>query len=86
MENFEELRKKYNCFVFDDYKIMQEDNDTIAITFYFEILGLKKFKPTIEISKLDIDFDKINTKTLKAIAFNVLLESSMSKENTYRMW
>ena len=29
MENFEELRKKYNCFVFDDYKIMQEDNDTI---------------------------------------------------------
>ena len=71
MENFEELRKKYNCFVFDDYKIMQEDNDTIAITFYFEILGLKKFKPTIEISKLDIDFDKINTKTLKAIAFNM---------------
>ena len=71
MEDFEELRKKYNCFIFDDYKIMQEDNDTIEITFYFEILGLKKFKPTIEISKLDIDFDKINTKTLKAIAFNM---------------
>ena len=71
MKNFEELRKKYNCFIFDDYKIMQEDNDTIEITFYFEILGLKKFKPTIEISKLDIDFDKINTKTLKAIAFNM---------------
>ena len=71
MEDFEKLRKKYNCFIFDDYKIMQEDNDTIEITFYFEILGLKKFKPTIEISKLDIDFDKINTKTLKAIAFNM---------------
>ena len=71
MENFEELRKKYNCFIFDDYKIIQEDNDTIEITFYFEIFGLKKFKPIIKISKLDIDFDKINTKTLKAIAFNM---------------
>ena len=29
MENFEELRKKYNCFIFDGYKIIQEDNDTI---------------------------------------------------------
>lgn len=41
MEKFEELRKKYNCFIFDDYKIIQEDNDTIEITFYFEIFGLK---------------------------------------------
>ena len=32
MEDFEKLRKKYNCFIFDDYKIMQEDNDTIERT------------------------------------------------------
>lgn len=69
MENFNELRKKYTSFIFDDYKIIEEDKDTIAITFYFEIMGLKKFKPTIEISKLNIDFDHINIKTLKAIVF-----------------
>ena len=65
MENFEELRKKYKCFIFDDYKIIEGNNDTITITFYFEIMGLKKFTPTIEISKLNIDFDHINIKTLK---------------------
>lgn len=71
MEKFDELRKKYKSFIFDDYKIIEEDNNTIAITFYFEIMGLKKFRPKIEISKLNIDFDHINIKTLKAIVFYI---------------
>lgn len=78
MESFEELRKKYTSFIFDDYKIIQKDNETIEITFFFEIMGLKKFRPKIEISKIGIDFDHINTKTLKAIVFNMGLVELIS--------
>ena len=78
MESFDELRKKYTSFIFDDYKIIQKDNETIEITFFFEIMGLKKFRPKIEISKIGIDFDHINTKTLKAIVFNMGLVELIS--------
>ena len=69
MGKFEELRNKYKTFIFEDYKIIEGDNDTIKITFYFEIPRYKKFRPTLEISKLNIDFDHINIKTLKNIVF-----------------
>lgn len=78
MGKFEELRNKYKTFIFEDYKIIEGDNDTIKITFYFEIPRYKKFKPTLEISKLNIDFDHISIKTLKNIVFNIGMIELMS--------
>ena len=47
---FEELRSKYQEFIYDRYEI--EDNaDTIKITYYFEIPGLTTFTPSYEIKK-----------------------------------
>ena len=47
---FDELRSKYNEFIYDKYEI-EDLSDTIKITYYFEIPGLKKFTPSYEIKK-----------------------------------
>ena len=59
---FEELRSKYTEFIYDKYKIEDLEN-SIKITYYFEIPGLTSFRPTYEIDKKFIkneinNFDK----------------------------
>ena len=48
--NFEELRSKYQEFIYDKYEI-EDNQDTVKITYYFEIPGLTTFTPSYEIKK-----------------------------------
>ena len=48
--DFNELRKKYNDFIYHKYEVI-EDNDNLNITYYFEIPGLTEFNPKIIINK-----------------------------------
>ena len=52
---FETLRKEYPKFIYNDYKIMDE-NDKICIEYDFEIEGLTKFNPRVEILKKEFCF------------------------------
>lgn len=47
---FEELRNKYNEFIYDKYEITESDNEVI-ITYFFEIPGLTSFRPSYKIAK-----------------------------------
>ena len=47
---FEELRNKYNEFIYDRYEIKENESD-IEITYYFEIPGLTTFTPSYQIDK-----------------------------------
>ena len=49
-QKFLELREKYKTFIYDKYEI-EDDEDSIKITYYFEIENLQKFNPTIRLSK-----------------------------------
>ena len=48
--NYNELRDKYNTFIYDRYEITEDENK-INITYYFEIPGLAAFNPKYEIDK-----------------------------------
>ena len=48
--NFEELRSKYQEFIYDKYEI-EDNQDTVKITYYFEIPGLTTFTPSYDIKK-----------------------------------
>ena len=47
---FKELREKYTDFIYEKYEI-EELEDILRITYYFEIPGLAKFTPQYEINK-----------------------------------
>lgn len=70
MQDFNFLRKTYKEFIYNDYKIFEEENN-IIIKYYFEIPNLTKFEPTIKIMKKDIKFNPINTDFIKNIVFNI---------------
>ena len=50
---FNELREKYQEFVFKDYSIKENENE-IILEYEFEITGCTKFKQTIKILKKNI--------------------------------
>jgi len=50
MDKYNELRNKYPNFIFDNYEII-DNVDNYKILYNFEIEGLEKFSPSIEISK-----------------------------------
>lgn len=70
---YEELREKYDTFVYDSYNI-ENLEDKIVITYNFEIVGLEKFSPKITVPKKDIknynDAD-INSDIFKNLVFNI---------------
>ena len=63
---FEKLRSKYPKFIYNSYKIWDEE-DKICIEYDFEIEGLTNFMPRIEILKKDFCFkDNHSTLDLKS--------------------
>ena len=75
--NINELRKEYPIFYYNSYKITDE-NDCIKIEFEFEITGLGKFTPKIEILKKDFKFKDINSNIVKNMVFNLGMVESIS--------
>lgn len=68
--NFEELRNKYNEFIYKDYKVL-EDKDKIKLEYFFEIPNLTSFNPCIEIEKRNINFKEVDTDFVKNLVFNI---------------
>lgn len=74
---FETLRKGYPKFIYNDYKIWDEDNK-ICIEYDFEIEGLTKFNPRVEILKKEFCFKDINSNKVKNIVFNLGMVEAIS--------
>lgn len=67
MDKFNELRSKYENFIFDSFSIEELEN-SYKITYNFEIEGLTKFNPYIEIDKKYLN--KIND-SVKYFLFHI---------------
>lgn len=74
---FLKLREKYPNFIYKDYKI-NEDVENVIIEYYFEIEGLAKFNPKIEILKKNFEFKSIDTDIVKNIVFNIGMIEAIS--------
>ncbi len=75
--DFCEVREKYPKFIYNDYKITEEE-DRIVIEYHFEIENLTKFNPRIEILKKNFKFNKINSNEVKNIVFNLGMVEAIS--------
>ena len=74
---FDVLRKKYPKFIYNNYKIWDENN-RICIEYDFEIENLTKFNPRIEILKKEFEFKDINSNKVKNIVFNLGMIEAIS--------
>ena len=72
-----DLKDKYSRFIYDKYEIKEEDN-IYKITYYFEIEGLAKFNPSLEINKKDIVNKNINHDFLNDLVFHIGLVELIS--------
>lgn len=75
--DFCEVRKKYPNYIYNSYKI-SELEDKIVIEYDFEIEGLTKFNPRIEILKKNFKFKDINSNLVKNIVFYLGMIESIS--------
>ena len=55
--SFEELRIKYPKFIYEDFKVEEIDNELVC-TFYFNIPGLTTFEPVVKFPIERKDYDK----------------------------
>jgi hypothetical protein len=76
-DKFNELREKYPEFIYEKYTI-EEDNDNLNITYYFNIPGLSEFTPKIIIPKLPLDKNNVNNKFMEYLVFHVGLVELVS--------
>lgn len=67
---FQELRKKYDKFIYEKYEII-ENNDNYEIIFYFDIPNLTKFTPKLIINKNNLTNTNINDNFLEYLVFNI---------------
>ena len=54
MDKYNELRNKYDTFIYDSYDIEELENTT-KITYNFIVPSLTQYKPTLEVKKFKID-------------------------------
>lgn len=54
MDKYNELRNKYDTFIYDSYE-MEELENTTKITYNFIVPSLTQYKPTLEVKKFKID-------------------------------
>lgn len=54
MDKYNELRNKYDTFIYDSYEIEELENTT-KITYNFVVPSLTQYKPTLEVKKFKID-------------------------------
>ena len=74
---FQELREKYNSFIYDSYNIIENEKEYI-INYKFIIPGLTEFKPEIKINKINITNDKIDKDIFKQLVFHIGLVELIS--------
>ena len=67
---FLELRKNYPTIIYEKYDV-EENNEELLITYYFNIPTLTIFKPTLRISKQNIINTNINIKYRDYLIFHI---------------
>lgn len=67
---FLSLREKYPTIIYEKYDI-EENNENILITYYFNIPSLVEFRPTLTISKKNITNHNINIKYRDYLIFHI---------------
>lgn len=74
---FQELREKYDKFIYEKYEI-NTDWEFFNITYFFEIPNLSKFTPTIKIDKKNIKNQNIDEDFLNNLVFHIWLVELIS--------
>ena len=74
---FEELRKKYEKFIYEKYEI-NDTWDWWNITYFFSIPGLAEFRPTIQIDKKNIKNQNIDKDFVNYLVFHIGLVELIS--------
>ncbi|MCI9365870.1 MAG: hypothetical protein HFJ54_04690 [Clostridia bacterium] len=67
---FKELREKYPEFIYEDYKI-EENEKEICIKYIFNILNLRQFVPIIKIPKKEFKIKDISTNKIRNMIFHI---------------
>ena len=68
---------EYPNFIYNNYKIF-EDAEKIYFEYDFEIEGLSKFTPKLEILKKDFKWKHLESNILKNIVFNLGMVEAIS--------
>lgn len=76
-KNFNELRSKYTCFIYDSFDI-DYDNEYMIITYHYEIEGLTKFNPVTKIPLKKINLKNKNKEFINYLVFHVGLVELIS--------
>ena len=74
---YDDIKNKYTTFIYDKYEII-EDKYKFKITYYFEIINLEKFNPTLEIDKKYIKNERVNKDFLNDLIFHIGLVELIS--------
>jgi hypothetical protein len=74
---FEELREKYNKFIYEKYEI-NDTWDWWDITYFFSIPWLTEFRPTIQIDKKNIKNQNIDKDFVNYLVFHIGLVELIS--------
>jgi len=75
-DKFQQFRAQYPTFVFDSFDITKT-SEILRIVYHFEIPGLAKFNPSLELSLADIK-QPYDEQFLRAIAFNLGMVEAIS--------
>jgi len=75
--NYKDLRKKYKNFIYNSYKV-EEDDNYLIIAFNFEIEGLATFNPVTKINKKDIINKNIDNEFRNNLIFHLGLIEMIS--------
>ena len=74
---YEILREKYPQFIYQDYKI-EQDEENIYLKYFFEIVGASKFEPIITIKKKNFCYSDLQSNIAQNIAFNIGMVEAIS--------
>ena len=72
-----EIKDKYPEFIYDKYEINENDEE-INITYYFEIPNLAKFTPSLKLFKKDIENNNFNRDFFNDLVFHIGLVELIS--------
>ena len=70
MDKYLKLSNKYDTFIYDSYKVYEED-DKLKVDFHYIIPNLTDFNTTLEIDKKDIKNKNINKNLVNYLAFHI---------------
>lgn len=74
---YEELREKYNKFIYEKYEI-NDGWDWLKITYFFNIPWLAEFRPIIQIDKKNIKNQNIDSDFINYLVFHIWMVELIS--------